>query len=114
MSLCDPIEWEEPLDPSGVKDYVADFTAWLAKDTDSIVSHTVTLSAEAIAGGLEESQASSLVGTDGVRIWFKVNAANQGDAEYNNSGTRFNVEVEIVTSGGRTEPQTWSLLVKQQ
>lgn len=114
MAIQDINKWEEPLDPSGTKDYVADFTTWLAKDSDTISTFVVTLSAEAIAGGLEQPTAASLVGTNGVRVWFKVNVANVADVGYNNSGTRFNVEVKITTAGGRIEPQTWSLLVKHQ
>lgn len=113
MTANAPIEWGPALDPSDEKDYLADWEDFLTNEGDTISTYTITLSTTAIAGGLE-APTQILDASVGVTIWFQINAANQADVAYNNSGIRYDVEVEIVTVGARTFQKTWSLLVAHQ
>lgn len=105
--------WEAPLDPSDLKDYIADWTDLLDDQGDTISSFTTTRTSDAIAAGLEIDSEALVTGNKKIRIWFKVNAANQDDAGFT-KGVSLGTEIEIVTTGSRTIEKTFNLLVKQQ
>lgn len=102
--------WRTPLDPSGEKDYEFDWTTKLNAEGDTISgTPVVTLPQDAIDAGLEAFDQTN--GTLIVSTWFRVNAANQGDAKFNGSGVQFAIKCEIVTAGGRTFPESGILTV---
>ena len=106
-------DWEAPLDPSDLKDYIADWTELVDDQGDTISSFTATLTSEASTAGLEIDSSAIVTGNKKIRIFFKVNASNQSDVGFT-KGVRLGTVIEIVTSGSRTIEKTFRLLVQQQ
>ena len=108
--------WDEPLDPSDFKDYVAEWGNLLSDMSDSIVSVIVTVPSEAALVGLEVDTVERPVthNANDVAIWFKVAPASQGDLAFEGNGVRFAIPVRITTAGGRIIEKSWNLTVAQQ
>lgn len=83
-------------DPEDVLDYTFDFTAWLAKVSDSISSYTITEEA-----GITLDSHSNDANT--VTVWLSGGTA----------GESYEVECKIVTVGGRTAERTMMIPVEE-
>ncbi len=82
-------------DPSAVKDYQVDWTAWLAGD--NITAHAVTAAAGIT---IDASSASGAV----VTIWLSGGT----------HGQTYKVTCEITTAGGRVEQRSFEIEVRDQ
>ena len=83
-----------PKDPSGVKDYVFDWAAWLGSDTISTATVTVET-------GI--TLASTVTTATNVTAWLSGGTAGQTYA----------INCQVTTAGGRTEQQTMYVPVRQ-
>lgn len=106
-------DWEAPLDPSDLKDYVADWTDLLDDQGDEISTFTATLTTASTAAGLEIDSSAIVTGNKKIRIFYKVNVSNQSDADFV-KGVRLETIISIDTTGSRTIEKTFRLLVQQQ
>jgi hypothetical protein len=79
-------------DPDATLDWVFDWSAWLA-DSETITAHTITTTGTVVVD-------SSSVSAGDVTVWLS-----------GASGSRVEVTCQIVTSQGRTDDRTLTLLV---
>jgi hypothetical protein len=114
------IRWKQPIDPSELLDFAAEFQPLLEVD-EQIVTFTVALMAEAVAAGVQIVQqagrAPMLVNSNTrVRLWFEVVDEFREDPIFNGNGIEVGVVFTIHTNSdpARRRQRTYALRVAQQ
>ena len=112
MDPADVVDYELGLGPDGGDDA-------LLEEGEQVADWTLTLSAEAVALGLEVGTgdyAPSQPTPTSFRFWFSVDALLQDDAAFDGAGASLAMELTIETDStpARTRQRTLVLQVAQQ
>ncbi len=83
-------------DPDATLDYTVDWSAWLAGDTISTVTWTISPSGTGCVSKVSQSNSTTIA-----TGWFTGGTA----------GKEYSVACRIVTGGGRTDERTFTLKV---
>ncbi len=108
--------WDEILDPSDFKEYVANWTDIMAANSDTISTAAVILPAQATEAGLIVDVATRPVtSTDTqVVVWFRVDPTRQQDPRFMKGGTTYPVDIRVTTAQGRVLERSVNLTVAQK
>jgi hypothetical protein len=116
----DPVAWPAAMDPAEVLDFVMDM-AGVLDDGEGIAAFTLAMSAEGAATGLAIQTGAGrdplrIEDDRAIRLWLGVAAPVQSHPAFAGDGTRFGIEVRIVTDSNppRTRERTFALTVRQR
>lgn len=117
-------EYSRQMDPADIVDFQivlsqdGTATAFLEAG-EAVASYTLTLTAEAVAAGLEimtaGAYATSIAGNI-IKFWLEVDSLSQGDPVFDGSGVALGIELTAVTnsSPARTKQRTFVVTVANQ
>lgn len=109
-------QFPDPMDPTDVLDYVADFSQ-LLQSGETITGFVIELGANALARGVEVlgSPAPALINSNmALLFWLSVDIANQEDDIWCDNGVAIYITITLnTTTSPRAYQRTFSLIIKQ-
>lgn len=116
MTTNSATEFEGPMDPYDIVDYVAEMGP-LLQSGETITDFVVSPTTEAAALGFEINSTYPPVleaGNQNILFWSQVNASNQSDSIWSGAGIQVPIEVSFSTNNApRRFQRTFLIGVKQ-